>query len=73
MFGVQTNFLVFVFVGCRVCFVGIDSSGVGEEVGGKEQYIDFGRQLVSEGFFGFQELIWFRFGFRDEIFKYQGN
>ena len=55
--------------GRRVCSVGTDSRGAGEEAGGKEQRPDPGRQLVSEGSLGPQELIWLgagpRHGFPD--------
>lgn len=69
----QMNPWAFVSTGCGVCSVGTDSSGAGEEAGGKDQHTDPGRQLVSEGSLGPQELIWLGPGCRNELPKLQGN
>lgn len=66
----QMNPWAFVSTGCRVCSVGTDSSGAGEEAGRKDQHTEPGRQLVSE-IAGPQELIWLGPGHRNEMPKLQ--
>ena len=48
----QMNPWAFVSTGCCICSVGTDSSGAGEEAGGKKQLTDAGGQLVSKGSLG---------------------